>query len=138
MKNEKYFFYRTMVPPFTAKDFDANGLRWPVSHLSMIYPEIALWPLPLMAEYVDRVVFEIITNAKPQELEILLSNIKQMPIEIESLNATSIGNLGFVATYSPDPKLSAAAYQHIMRIRAKMLYASQQLEPVFKKPFAEA
>ncbi len=141
MKNEEHFFYRTMVPQITSKDFDDNGLRWPLSHLSMVFPEIIFWPVIVMAEFTDRVTFEIITKSNKEELHLLLTKITFQPIDYEHQNATSMGNLGFVATYAQDDALRATAYTTIMRIREKTIDLarnSAQDKQTFKKILAEA
>jgi hypothetical protein len=102
-------------------DFDEFGLRWPTHHLDMIFPEIIFWHTPMVATYVDRLVYEIIKKGNPVELELLTINIEKAPTELKDLNATIIGNLAFIAMHSPDANLAQLAYKRSLKIRAGLI-----------------
>lgn len=137
MVNKK-FIYRSLLPVITSEDFDENGLRWPTSHLSMVFPDIMFYPINMMAEYVDRVTFEIIKKGNVTESNLLLLRIQEpLSSDIESLNATSFGNLGFITMYANNHNLRMTAYNKLLGIRMKV--ASGLISKMgFSKPFAEA
>ncbi|MCG8208181.1 hypothetical protein [Tenacibaculum finnmarkense] len=79
----------TLKKPF--KEFDENGLKYPMNHLRNIGLSIIMLPIEWMSKYVDEVTVNLVRYA-PEEL--LGSSFLY---EYDKLNATSIGNLAYVS-----------------------------------------
>lgn len=144
-QDQQEFNYRSMDPmsskgSICSSDFDQFGLRYPTDHLDMVWPEIVTWPLELIAKYVDRVVFEIITNNNPEELGIIASSIKAK--SAGNHTTTSLGNLAFIAMYAKDSKLKKVAYNALSKIKIEIISAlmMMSMEPVVisSQPIAQA
>ena len=79
--------------------FDDNGLRFPVDYLNRLGINNVFFPLEIMAEYVDAVVKGYIDDNDPGFIYNgmqMISN-KAAVISFESLNATAIGNMAYIA-----------------------------------------
>lgn len=99
-----------VVHGIKSEDFDANGYRWPEKHLKIVFPVVAFWPLPIAAQFVDRLVFEIVTKNNADEISLLsrlLEFEKGDPRQF--IDTCTFGNLAFTAWYCKDSELAQKA-----------------------------
>lgn len=106
-EKEKYFKYYNEVLLTGAsgfkvleptKDFDENGLKFPINYLHQLGINNVFFPLEIMAEYADIVTT---TSINKDDKYFIFDQIINYEFNIESvyplLNATSIGNMAYVA-----------------------------------------
>lgn len=139
-QTQQSFEYDTLLPNYCPSmnihfAFDQFGLRWPQDHLDRIWPEIITWPLPLLTQYVDQVVFEIISKNDPEEMKIIESSIEVKGAAYP--NTTSVGNLAFIAMYAKDSKIKQLAYDRLNKTRIEVLSALETSTDTIK-PIAQA
>ena len=75
--------------------FDSRGLRYSVKHLESIEDQIGFWDILKQSRYRDRVCEMSVLH----EMEQTFLDIHSKP-HFATFNATSVGNLAFVALYS--------------------------------------
>jgi hypothetical protein len=87
------------------KDFDEYGLRFTTEYLSYIGKNVIFFPLELMAEYVDIITKTAIDkNDKEFIFNQLIDPDFNIEEQYENLNATAIGNLGYICLNCKDEK----------------------------------
>jgi hypothetical protein len=87
------------------KDYDDFGLRFPSEYLSELRHNLIFFPLEIIAEYVDIVTKE---NIDQDNKEFIYHMVHELNTDVEYLyegiNATGIGNLGYIALNCKDEK----------------------------------
>lgn len=92
--------------------FDSRGLRFSKTHLQRIDNQIIFWDIAKQADYRDRVCEVSVLH----EMEHTFLDIHSRP-HFPGFNATSVGNLAFVALYSLNPKYKAWALSVLTQYR---------------------
>ena len=122
-----------------AKEFDEFGLKHPSDYLKQISANIILLPLEFMAEYVDLITKTAIDeNDKAiiieanEQLKILNKMTLDDLIE-RVLNATSIGNMAYVALNCKDEEVKKNTEEMLNRIfKIQSDYLMSQLSNIVR------
>lgn len=81
------------------KEFDSNGLRYPVKYLGKLGGSICSLPLEYMAEFVD-VVTKNYVDGHDEIFALQFCGIPFSASDFPSMNATALGNAAYVALHS--------------------------------------
>ena len=88
----------SMPPYYASSEFDNNGRRQSKQHLEAMYPSIIEMDLLEQSEYVDLGTYRNYT------LPFIRHELPHITRRVYNrLNATSVGNVAFLALYSPNP-----------------------------------
>lgn len=87
------------------KEFDQNGLKFPITYLNQIKGAIIFLPLEFMAEYVDAVTQTNIDSNNNYFMNKCLINFHSPSEGWENINTTSIGNTAYMALYGNNKEL---------------------------------
>lgn len=98
--------FNKLPKPFAR--FDKNGLRYPVRDLDRLGLRIIFFPIEVMAEFVDVVTKTRLDSGEAMP-DITFAGLRA---NYHRMNATSIGNLAYVALHSRFPNQKA----HILLI----------------------
>jgi len=93
--------------------FDSNGLRYSHEHLAKIADKIPFWDISKQAQYRDRTC-ELSVLREMEHLGFM--DIHSRP-HFPTFNATSVGNLAFVALYSLNKKYRTYALKTLTEYR---------------------
>lgn len=98
-------------PPAPRGLFDYFGTRYDLEHLKEIGGNLILFPLEHIAEYVDGQTKRSvdIRDMEFLRLQILSTNVAK--IDLSQANATSLGNIAYVALHSKSEEARAIAEQ---------------------------
>lgn len=77
--------------------FDSNGLKHSINHLNRIKNEIKNWPINRQALYADA---EVVKNCNIPTFQQFAEQFKVDEDFMETYNATSIGNIAYMAIHS--------------------------------------
>ncbi|MCF8255380.1 MAG: hypothetical protein K9H61_02390 [Bacteroidia bacterium] len=133
MSNPDFKYNSLTGHGITSQDFDECGLRWPSNHLDLMFPNIIFQSTHDQAKYVDQVCFEIVTKNDEVEIEILRDNLAK---QTKRINATSIGNLAFIAIYCQDHRAKEMAFEALAYCIGQV--AASIMPRQFIKPTAQA
>ncbi len=95
--------------PEPAKEYNDFGLRYPIEFLNQIGKNIIFLPLEHIADFVDGVCKNNMDEMEGDVLTIKPEEITD--VVIENWNATSIGNIAYVAIHAQQEKARAIAMQ---------------------------
>lgn len=104
-----------------AKKFNDNGLRFPIEYLNVIGKNIIMLPLEIIADYADVITVTAINNNDADFIKFNFSkNDFDIEKEYENINATSIGNLGYVALHCINEPIRQMAETILQQIFVKV------------------
>lgn len=110
-----------------AEHFDKFGLRFPVEFLNKIGTSLVFLPLELMAEFVDVIMKNGIDK---NDAEFIFNQILDKDFNIEQswslLNATTIGNLAYIALNCKNERAKEIAEDLLNKIHVKQKGAVMQ------------
>lgn len=84
--------------------YDSRGLRYSIAHLEKIKKDMIHWPRKKQAKYVDRTLRDLVSICL--ENRYMLTDAHR---HFPTFNATSIGNLAYLALYSYDDRVKKQA-----------------------------
>ena len=94
--------FKVMQP---ADEFDENGLKFPIEYLNQLGVNVVFLPIEMMAEYADIITKSSIDGYDKGYYEFLsgddLESLDEM-YESGQINATSIGNMAYIAMHCKD------------------------------------
>lgn len=113
--------YKIEHPSNTFNEF---GLKFSVDYLNRIGKNVIMFPLEIMADYVDEVTKKYIDTNNLEfidyQIHIFESDFKSVDIIWENLNATSIGNLAYICLNSKNEKAKEVCEKILQDIFVKM------------------
>lgn len=102
------------------KDFDENGLRFPIEYLNKMSQNIIMFPLEIMAEYVDvRTKNYVDTKDDSFIFHAVIDSDLNIEETYDSINATAIGNMAYIAMFSHDEKARSITEDWLNKIFVK-------------------
>lgn len=129
---------RAVLPPLGGikpEDFNEDNLRWPIEYLNFIGPSNLTYTDPVLALFVDRITYELIAKSDEYELDLLARNLllqlnpafeDESSIEAEYfwtnvINATSAGNIAFIALYCQKESTRQLAREYLDKLRVNYI-----------------
>jgi hypothetical protein len=115
------------LEPEPGETFHDNGLRFPLEWLRELGLSLVLLPLEWQARYVDEVTYFATSSVQPergllmadQAAEFCQSQLQDADTAaVDQMNATSIGNLAFMALYAGNAEHRVKALAILNRIEA--------------------
>ena len=89
--------------PKPQKEFDSRWLRFSIEHLNKIGCAIIGFPLEEMAEYVDGICKYMVDVKDESFVELIIQTVSDPAFD--KWNATSCGNMAYIALYHPNEKV---------------------------------
>lgn len=105
-----FYFFKLL---FMKWDFNKHGLRYSASVLEAIKPQ--LWKLPIewLATFADAVCCSSVQATIDNGTPLILISINSIPeyMFYNHVNATTIGNMAYIALFHPDENIKRKAYK---------------------------
>ena len=101
-----------------SEEFNALGSKFPKNHLLTLNLNLIYFPLEIMSDYVDKMTKTAMDNndAKYINSAIGTLNLSSMKsIQLNNMNATTLGNLSYIALNCQNPTLAALAEKELNR-----------------------
>ena len=103
------------------EEFDENGLKFPIEYLDEIGVNVVLFPIEIMANYVDVVTKFAVDNNEKSIIDHLTDSNFNIDTIYKELNATSVGNLAYAALHLKDEKVQQICENRLNQIFDKHL-----------------
>lgn len=94
--------------------FDSNGLKYSTKHLKAVYPSIINWSVNRQAMYADA---EVVKNCNIPTFQQFATQFKVDDENMHTWNATSIGNIAYMAIHSNTFSARANCLQQLLAIK---------------------
>jgi hypothetical protein len=102
------------------KEFNEYNLRFPIEYLNKLGWYLILFPIETIAEYADGVTTAMVNDpSRAEELLLQFDNLEQIwitPQTLQSIKATGIGNVGYLALHCTDECLRNKAENFLSRV----------------------
>lgn len=94
--------------------YDSNGLKYSAKHLKLVYPSIIQWSVNRQAMYADA---EVVKNCNTPAFQQFATQFKVDADNIDTWNATAIGNIAYMAIHSDVFSARANCLQQLLAIK---------------------
>lgn len=88
--------------PQPAKEYDSNGIKYPLDFLNSVGLSIIFLPLEYQATFVDAVTLNNLSEIEKDALSIVPANVDEAVLG--RFNATTIGNFAYITLHGENEK----------------------------------